>query len=85
MTFEQLRQTYPSAAINGRAKGVVGKMGLVVGYVTKEGCAAAKHYEPGDLIPIEKIVEENYLKLDVGLSECTKKVIVNHNFFESFI
>lgn len=81
--FGALKVLFPSAVINSRAKGVVGPAGLDIGYVSGFK-ACNKHYEPGETVPLLKI-EEQELRIDIGIRECVKKVSVSHEMFSDFV
>lgn len=80
--FEALKVLYPSANIMGRAKGIVGPAGIYVGYVM-EGKPRTKRFEPGDRIPLMVILVDE-LKLDVGIPDHVKVVVVSHELFSDF-
>lgn len=84
--FDLLKSLYPSSAILGARSGIVGPLGLKIGYVNEGNVACVKKYEQGATIPLIAISEDAQLKIDVGLNECVKPtgVVVNHEVFSDF-
>lgn len=78
-----LKLAFPSGNVLDEAQGIVGSKTLIVNWVTGDDCVGTKRYEPGETVPILGI-ESDQLRINVGVSECVKKFVVNHSVFSDW-